>query len=701
MWIDLDYKETSQSDFETRLGNFPFEPSARIASGNGQHVYWFLKKPAGKEEIARVERALKGLAKELGADEGATDASRILRLPGTKNLKYDPPCEVVIEELTIEHEYDLEDFEKHLKLHLKPADSGKSLPTKQANTGSKPWYESLLSGVSEGKRHKSATRLTGRYLKLKLTPEEIKKLLFNWNAKNKPPMSEEEIERIVIDLYNKDQADELPVGPRSLDELEDINFVHGVIDFTADSIVYGFSSHYPTDDGGSTQCEMIIYQQGDEWKVESPTQSIMIGENRYVIDGNSPPPYINDRWSLKDLKEFDKNPTAPDGPTLFNKFTTAFRDYVDLSDDGVYGLLATWALGTHMAHQFPAYPYLLFYGPKETGKSKVLEALSWCCFNAVKMKGITVAAMGDTLEGLRGTLLLDQAEALSDDLIGYLADSYKKVGGKRTVIQIVGGVRSTLKFNTYGPKAFATTKNLDPDLLDRCCKIGMVRTSKQLPDLEGWEPIWPELRSDSIRWLLLNYRKVKEAFSTIPSTGTRLGELWRPMEAVLKVLDVGDTIIKKTKSAFERGMSETRTELTEWEEALFEAVKSVVESQPQGQEVEIDSQTLLKGVEERIDGDNKPSKKWIGDQISKFSLGTRGPRKNIEKSKVQIYRFKREEVKKLFEKYLRTLPEDETSSCPDNNYGYDSNYIERTEEKSSDTSDPIQNLNSWQNELNF
>lgn len=59
------------------------------------------------------------------------------------------------------------------------------------------WYESLLAGVAEGDRNASATRLAGRYLAKGLTEDEACMILSSWNARNSPPLPDDEILAIV------------------------------------------------------------------------------------------------------------------------------------------------------------------------------------------------------------------------------------------------------------------------------------------------------------------------------------------------------------------------------------------------------------------------------------------------------------------------------------------------------------------------
>lgn len=68
---------------------FPLRPSLVVDSGGGFQPYWLFRQPVklDQESIAHLERINRGLALALGGDVAATDAARILRLPGTFNLK--------------------------------------------------------------------------------------------------------------------------------------------------------------------------------------------------------------------------------------------------------------------------------------------------------------------------------------------------------------------------------------------------------------------------------------------------------------------------------------------------------------------------------------------------------------------------------------------------------------------------------------
>jgi hypothetical protein len=71
------------------IERFPLRPSILVDSGGGFQPYWLFREPVSltNGHFARLERINKGLSLALGGDVGVTDAARILRLPGTYNMK--------------------------------------------------------------------------------------------------------------------------------------------------------------------------------------------------------------------------------------------------------------------------------------------------------------------------------------------------------------------------------------------------------------------------------------------------------------------------------------------------------------------------------------------------------------------------------------------------------------------------------------
>jgi hypothetical protein len=93
------------------------DPSMIVESGGGAHVYWLLKdtfhiETDDQREAARIIQEL--WVSVVGGDPGAKDLTRILRIPGTLNFKYDPPRPVQFLKAELEQTYTLQALTAHL-----------------------------------------------------------------------------------------------------------------------------------------------------------------------------------------------------------------------------------------------------------------------------------------------------------------------------------------------------------------------------------------------------------------------------------------------------------------------------------------------------------------------------------------------------------------------------------------------------------
>jgi hypothetical protein len=92
VWCDVDglWGEGAREEFDERLTLFRLEPSIRVWSGGGYHLYWLLENVLSvrdSEAQHHIESINLGLARLLGGDKQAFDATRIMRVAGTMNWK--------------------------------------------------------------------------------------------------------------------------------------------------------------------------------------------------------------------------------------------------------------------------------------------------------------------------------------------------------------------------------------------------------------------------------------------------------------------------------------------------------------------------------------------------------------------------------------------------------------------------------------
>lgn len=186
VWLEADFAEhghkgktVPEATIRKALREFPHKPSVILKSGGGIQVYWLLKEIAEGDDLWRVKAINKALAKFFGADPQSVDLARILRVPGSMNLKYTPPRKVEITWWKPDSRYLLDDFEDLLPVekllgtaqeHQFPAQT--QLAT--ASPRKAPWIDLSEESVAElamaltniwkhGFKHESALHISGMF----------------------------------------------------------------------------------------------------------------------------------------------------------------------------------------------------------------------------------------------------------------------------------------------------------------------------------------------------------------------------------------------------------------------------------------------------------------------------------------------------------------------------------------------------------
>ena len=185
---------------------------------------------------------------------------------------------------------------------------------------------------------------------------------------------------------------------------------------------------------------------------------------------------------------------------LYQKIRDNLKKYIELEQEADYTILTAWTMGTYFFPTFSAYPYIHIKAPKGSGKSQCLNLLNQTAFNAVKARA-SLPALRDTVDALRGTYLMDQADALHrnnmEDFLDVLTDSYKRAGGNVRKMVANKNNWNLEEFEAYSPKAFASISQLPEDLRDRCIVIPLIRSNKNYPPINEEDGIWKEIRSVS------------------------------------------------------------------------------------------------------------------------------------------------------------------------------------------------------------
>ncbi|MCX6722670.1 MAG: hypothetical protein NT094_01205, partial [Candidatus Staskawiczbacteria bacterium] len=229
---------------------------------------------------------------------------------------------------------------------------------------------------------------------------------------------------------------------------------------------------------------------------------------------------------------------------LYQKIRDNLKKYIELEEEADYTILTAWTIGTYFFPAFSAYPYIHIKAPKGSGKSQCLNLLNQTAFNAVKARA-SLPALRDTVDALRGTYLMDQADALNrinmEDFLDVLTDSYKRAGGSVRKMVANKNVWNIEEFEAYSPKAFASINQLPEDLRDRCIVIPLIRSNKNYPPINEEDAIWKEIRSGLYGFLIRQFVYVSQMYF-FKETEYKLNneifgrplELWLPIESILK-----------------------------------------------------------------------------------------------------------------------------------------------------------------------
>jgi Protein of unknown function (DUF3631) len=161
---------------------------------------------------------------------------------------------------------------------------------------------------------------------------------------------------------------------------------------------------------------------------------------------------------------------TPAGCALIGQLESYIRSYVTLGETCYALVIALWLAATHVWHTFDAFPYLVVTSStKRSGKTRLLELISFVASNSRLVANISPAALYRTIDEEKPTLLVDEAEMFSSAKSEYR--SLLNAGYRRgqTVKRHDGD------YGTYCPKAFALIGDVHDTLRDRSIVIEMRR----------------------------------------------------------------------------------------------------------------------------------------------------------------------------------------------------------------------------------
>ncbi len=476
-------------------------------------------------------------------------------------------------------------------------------------------------------------------------------------------------------LENNSSQEDSKVVQQDKEQIEvfDGEFLHPSLDIKDNILTLGFRYRSKSREEKNI---FVVVADGTVQTIDSDSFERK-EKNYYFEKRNRKLMRIEEKWSIQSLKQFvsDYNQIKVNvSPrAIFEEILTIAKKYIELGQEINYYLLTAWILGTYFFPIFYAYPFLHIKAPKRSGKSQCLSFLAQLCFNAIKARP-SVAALGDTVDALRGTCLIDQADSLErkggEELLDILADSYKKSGGKRRIITFDKGKnREVVELETYGPKAFASIRELPEDLRDRCLELPLIRSQKNFADPDDDNENWREIRGRIYTLLMTRYEFAGSYYflkkRTYRDNKTILGrslELWLPFEVILECSGMQDKI-QEARTQFLSRYSFSEYEPTELEEEVIKIILDELKDKTEAILAPIEITSLMKDGIWASEDTLKQNAAKVGWAIKKFNLASRKEPRTKDGVK---YLFEKNKVEYIYNSYCKMANEYTPPTLTDN-----------------------------------
>jgi hypothetical protein len=173
----------------------------------------------------------------------------------------------------------------------------------------------------------------------------------------------------------------------------------------------------------------------------------------------------------------------------------------------------------------------------QCGKTTLLTLLERLCPRSLQTANITAAAVYRTVDAVRPTLLIDEADTFmneKDELRGILNSGHARAGA--CVIRLDGDKYDPKKFSTWCAVVIARIGKLAPTLADRSIPVELKRKasdeSVERLRLDRLDHLG-KLASMAARWAADNLARLAGADPEVPdSLGDRAQDNWRPLIAI-------------------------------------------------------------------------------------------------------------------------------------------------------------------------
>jgi hypothetical protein len=331
---------------------------------------------------------------------------------------------------------------------------------------------------------------------------------------------------------------------------------------------------------------------------------------------------------------------------LWSEVKRFIYEHIDIQEG--YDVLTAWALASWTPELWNAVPYLFFFGPAASGKSRALEVLKAIGHRPIMTASASLSTIFRVIEMWHATLFLDETEIYmrkdKTEILNLLNSGYRKDTPAMRVEDTKEGQHEVKFYDCFGFKGLAGTKDIMATLKSRCIVFSMSKATREIKQEidEDW--------AKAIREKLLMYRfkmlSKKERPERPNVLRGRLRELFDPLIIVAPITEK-NPIIQQAKKI--------ESILKEEEETGLESIvfKAIMKRHQETQEEKLLISEISKIANEKLEGDEMVANITVGMIAKRLGFqkclkgGARAMRWNKEFAARLIMRYGGVESRKL------------------------------------------------------
>ena len=543
VWADMDAKdfEGGEEEAKARLFSFPLKPSIVVESGHGFHAYWLFAEPwdaSTKAGQAIIERINLGLVKALNADSTSKEIARVLRLPGTLNMKkLDDPKLVKIIEFHPDVRYAISAFDGVASV----VDAVRSTTGSISPSGG---VAEALDNLKEGNRHSLLGKIAGKLVRGGWTPKDALALLRpHWErvATQGHEMPYDELKAMVEHAYQKHLTShsngKAEGGP------EYIASFPGLVDLVEDKDQVAF-----------------LVKEGKQLAVRAEAE---VDGVRYL-----PPPKEQIPWLLPRASEVLRHYTTDTDAALYDALLAHHKAISELSHEDFYDLLVAWDFHTYLLEAFQYSPMVWLFGVPERGKSRTGKGMIYVAYRGMHVESLREAYLLRMAKNCHATIFFDVMEFWnkakqegSDDILLHRFEKGAVVA--RVQFPERGAFRDMVYYPVFGASIIGTNAPVHPILETRCLMLTMPPSGRTFDGdvkKEAGLPLKERLVAFRARWI---GHPLPEIVKPVPG---RLGDMTRPLvQTVMFVRPERESVLRRAILTLEKGRKEEKGDTMEAE----------------------------------------------------------------------------------------------------------------------------------------